>query len=161
MFDIISPSPSHTPFSSVFLLLSSSAFRTHIHSEIGCLRPLSHMGKEGKNGGGIRTQRSRKKKGRSRTQRLAYRDSEAHSGGEHLSGIQVNQGHTVIVGGPHVETDLCSTPAAFPTLILQRKSVSVMEEYHLAASRYCGLNCIAAECCNRSQSSALSLAILL
>lgn len=58
MFDIISPSPSHTPFSSVFLLLSSSAFRTHI----GCLRPLSHMGKEGKNGGGIRTQRSRKKR---------------------------------------------------------------------------------------------------
>ena len=41
--------------------------------------------------------------------------------------------------------------------ILQRKCVSVMEGNHLAASRYCRLNCIAAECCNPSQSSPLSL----
>lgn len=50
-----------------------------------------------------------KKRELTHTQRPANRDSGAHSAGEkHLPGRQVNQGHTIIIGGPRVKTDLCS-----------------------------------------------------
>ncbi len=57
---------------------------------------------------GMRTKKRRKQRS-SHVQRPAYRHSGAHSGGEkYLPGRQVNQGHSLITGGPHAETDLYS-----------------------------------------------------
>lgn len=94
-------------------LSALSASGTHIHSEIGCLLPLSLRKEQGQELG--RGEEEGEKKRRSRTQRLAYRDSGARSGGErHLPGRQVNRGHAAIIGGPHVETDLYSAWTTCP-----------------------------------------------
>ena len=94
-----------------------SASHTHFLSEIGCLLPPQSFGRGRTEG--IRTWRGRKKKATSHKQRPAYRVSGAHSGGEkNLPGMQVNQGHAVIIGGPCVETDLYSAWTQMPPLAL-------------------------------------------
>lgn len=144
-----------------------SISRSHrLGSETGCLLCLGRFVGEG--GREVRLETS----SHTYTQRPAHRDSGAHSGGEkHLPLRQVNHGHAIIVGGLHVQGQTSTHRASrmLPphththwlalrswALILQRKCVSMMEGNHLAASRYCRLNCIAAECCNPSQSSLLS-----
>ena len=157
MFDIISLGPSHTT-----LCLS----HTHLLKN-RLFAPFRSFGKgrkrnEGRNQDVEKQEKREVKHTKTYIQRLrcslGWREAP-----------QVNQGHKIIIGGPRVETDLYSACTkcpcwhcftSFTTLILQRKSVSVTEENHLAASRYCRLNCTAAECCNRSQFSALLLAIL-